>query len=260
MASPTLASRASRTASHTDLNAWIRIGLVSRTTRRVLLWCATNCQPLPDWPSAANPPFRVWKGDEHIDPQLVVALVVIGIVVVGALVFSLRKSNDPFQLRVPEWEDLPGVPTNRVYDQVSRTVDVDALADVYLVIDPQECDVVRQRFCNGDQYEALHRNVFRAARSIKSASDIAWLRRGLAIAAIEGGRFEREHMVERLVYLRHQAEEVGIDVAPYIEELSAVPFQLDSEGRLTIPDTPGLGLELNDDGMRSFCPERIEFR
>ncbi|MCA9217050.1 MAG: mandelate racemase/muconate lactonizing enzyme family protein [Planctomycetales bacterium] len=46
----------------------------------------------------------------------------------------------------------------------------------------------------------------------------------------------------------------------YIEDLSAVPFELDDAGCLAIPDTPGLGFELNDDGMKRFCPERTEFR
>ena len=46
----------------------------------------------------------------------------------------------------------------------------------------------------------------------------------------------------------------------YIEELSAAPFELDSEGCLTIPDSPGLGFEMNDEGLKRFCPARIEFR
>ncbi len=30
------------------------------------------------------------------------------------------------------------------------------------------------------------------------------------------------------------------------------PFQLDSEGMLTIPTTPGLGIELNKDALAEF--------
>lgn len=46
----------------------------------------------------------------------------------------------------------------------------------------------------------------------------------------------------------------------YIEELTAHPFQLDAEGCLTIPDSPGLGFEVDEDGLKKFCPERAEFR
>ncbi|MFO0867881.1 MAG: mandelate racemase/muconate lactonizing enzyme family protein [Pirellulales bacterium] len=40
--------------------------------------------------------------------------------------------------------------------------------------------------------------------------------------------------------------------APYIDEIITAPFQLDAEGYLTIPTTPGLGIELNRDALRRF--------
>ena len=40
--------------------------------------------------------------------------------------------------------------------------------------------------------------------------------------------------------------------APYIEQIIATPFQLDDEGYLTIPETPGLGIELDHDALRRF--------
>lgn len=40
--------------------------------------------------------------------------------------------------------------------------------------------------------------------------------------------------------------------APYIEEIITEPFQLDSDGYLTIPELPGLGIELNRDALRRF--------
>ena len=41
--------------------------------------------------------------------------------------------------------------------------------------------------------------------------------------------------------------------APYIEEIVTQPFQLDSEGYLTIPTGPGLGIELDRDALRRFA-------
>jgi L-alanine-DL-glutamate epimerase-like enolase superfamily enzyme len=40
--------------------------------------------------------------------------------------------------------------------------------------------------------------------------------------------------------------------APYIDEIIARPFQLDAEGYLAIPETPGLGVELNREALRRF--------
>ncbi|MFO0819296.1 MAG: mandelate racemase/muconate lactonizing enzyme family protein [Pirellulales bacterium] len=40
--------------------------------------------------------------------------------------------------------------------------------------------------------------------------------------------------------------------APYIDDIITQPFQLDADGLLTIPTTPGLGVELNRDALRRF--------
>ena len=41
--------------------------------------------------------------------------------------------------------------------------------------------------------------------------------------------------------------------APYIEDIITEPFQLDDEGMLTIPETPGLGIELDADALERFA-------
>lgn len=46
----------------------------------------------------------------------------------------------------------------------------------------------------------------------------------------------------------------------YIDELVAERFQLDGDGLLKIPQTPGLGVDIDPDQLRRFCPQRIEFR
>ncbi|MCA9077474.1 MAG: mandelate racemase/muconate lactonizing enzyme family protein [Planctomycetaceae bacterium] len=45
----------------------------------------------------------------------------------------------------------------------------------------------------------------------------------------------------------------------YIEELTTEPFRLDDEGLLTIPQGPGLGIEIDPAKLRQFCPEPIVF-
>lgn len=40
--------------------------------------------------------------------------------------------------------------------------------------------------------------------------------------------------------------------SPYIDELIATPFRPDVEGFLTVPDKPGLGVELNRDALRHY--------
>lgn len=46
----------------------------------------------------------------------------------------------------------------------------------------------------------------------------------------------------------------------YIDEIAAEPFRLDADGLLTIPTAPGLGVELDPDKLRRFCPEPLAFR
>ncbi len=41
--------------------------------------------------------------------------------------------------------------------------------------------------------------------------------------------------------------------APYIDMIITDPFQLDEDGCLSIPDGPGLGIELNRDSLARFA-------
>ena len=45
----------------------------------------------------------------------------------------------------------------------------------------------------------------------------------------------------------------------YIDSLTAEPFRLDERGHLTIPTAPGLGVEIDPDKLKRFCPERVTF-
>ncbi len=46
----------------------------------------------------------------------------------------------------------------------------------------------------------------------------------------------------------------------YIDELTEEPFRLDADGCLSISKAPGLGIEIDEERLKRFCPERIEFR
>ena len=40
--------------------------------------------------------------------------------------------------------------------------------------------------------------------------------------------------------------------SPYLDELVTTPFWPDGEGFLTVPDKPGLGIELNREALKRF--------
>lgn len=46
----------------------------------------------------------------------------------------------------------------------------------------------------------------------------------------------------------------------YIDELTTEKFVLDDAGFLEIPSRPGLGIELDPDRLKRFCPERMVFQ
>jgi L-alanine-DL-glutamate epimerase-like enolase superfamily enzyme len=45
----------------------------------------------------------------------------------------------------------------------------------------------------------------------------------------------------------------------YIDEITTEPFRLDDQGLLAIPTRPGLGVEIDPEKLKRFCPERIVF-
>jgi D-galactarolactone cycloisomerase len=40
--------------------------------------------------------------------------------------------------------------------------------------------------------------------------------------------------------------------SPYVDDLITAPFRPDADGFLTLPDKPGLGIELNRDALKRF--------
>jgi len=47
--------------------------------------------------------------------------------------------------------------------------------------------------------------------------------------------------------------------SPYVDRIMEVPFSLDTDGMLPIPDTPGLGVALNPDRVARYCPDLVGF-
>jgi D-galactarolactone cycloisomerase len=47
--------------------------------------------------------------------------------------------------------------------------------------------------------------------------------------------------------------------SPYVDQIMRVPFTLEDDGMLTIPDTPGLGVALNPDRVARYTPAAAEF-
>ena len=46
--------------------------------------------------------------------------------------------------------------------------------------------------------------------------------------------------------------------SPFIDELTAIPWKLDADGMLPIPDRPGLGVEVNPEALEEFSGQRLK--
>jgi L-alanine-DL-glutamate epimerase-like enolase superfamily enzyme len=44
-----------------------------------------------------------------------------------------------------------------------------------------------------------------------------------------------------------------IDGSPYVDEIVTQPWRLDDEGLLVIPDSPGLGIQIDPDALARFA-------
>lgn len=112
--------------------------------------------------------------------------------------------------RIDIWQRAGRVPLDR---KLTR------LAEMYLEADAARREQIRAYFA--DKIAALGEMwlyVRRVARCINSADDVEWLRRGLTVAVIEGGRIDYRDTIVSLVILRHAAERAGIDPRGYFDE------------------------------------------
>lgn len=146
---------------------------------------------------------------------------------------ELTAGNKPLEenKQFGKWKKLPGAgqyaklgPWEKVgaCDQDERWT---RLADLYLRSDTQRRKQIRDYFGGrrGDLDE-MWIYVRRMGQRLQNESDIHWLRRGLAIAAIEGGRVDYRDTIVSLVLLRHGADRLDIPFDPLYREIQQPEF------------------------------------
>lgn len=99
------------------------------------------------------------------------------------------------------------------------------LADLYLAADTSRRRQIREYFTSrpGDLDE-MWIYVRRMGKRLSSADDVQWLRRGLAIAAVEGGRRDYRDTIVSLVLLRYAAERVDIAFDPLYRQIQGPEY------------------------------------
>lgn len=125
-----------------------------------------------------------------------------------------------------QWQGLPDGDNYAAigpWDQLgSHPFDLrmDALADLYLDSDSTRRRLLRDHF-NGqtDTMRAMVQYVRRTAARMESQNDSLLLRRGLAIAAIEGGRVDPQNSLASLAVLRHGAERQTLIPDDYFRQI-----------------------------------------
>jgi glyoxylase-like metal-dependent hydrolase (beta-lactamase superfamily II) len=94
------------------------------------------------------------------------------------------------------------------------------LADLYLAADTSRRRQIREYFqARPGELDAMMLYVRRMGKRLRSADDVEWMRRGLAIAAVEGGRRDYRDTIVSLVLLRYAAERVEIACDPLLRQI-----------------------------------------
>lgn len=129
------------------------------------------------------------------------------------------------------WQRLPGTGAYTGIGDWERIGDCEPderwskLADLYLKSDTNRRKQLRDYFADrpDDQMQmALY--VRRMSKSVSNTGDVPPLRRGLAIAAIEGGRRDYDETVRSLTLLRHGAERMGLNFDPLFRQIQSTEF------------------------------------
>ena len=130
-----------------------------------------------------------------------------------------------------KWLRLPGAGQYASLDPWAEVGSSDAdkrwssLAELYFHSDTQRRKSIRDYF--GDRprdLDEMRQYVRRMGRLMKNADDVPWLRHGLAIAAIEGGRNDYRATTDSLVLLRHGAERAEIEFDRLFREIQGEEF------------------------------------
>lgn len=130
-----------------------------------------------------------------------------------------------------DWRKLPGVGDYARLESWEKLGDCDLdrrlsrLADLYLTSDTTVRKQIRDYFAGKNQeLDEMWLYVRRMGALVHSADDVSWIRRGLAIAAIEGARMDYRDSIVSLVLLRHGGERAGIKVDPLFREIQHEEF------------------------------------
>jgi glyoxylase-like metal-dependent hydrolase (beta-lactamase superfamily II) len=99
------------------------------------------------------------------------------------------------------------------------------LADLYLEFDSSRRRQMREHFSkHPEEWDSMVQFVRRVGTLVHSTDDIDWVRRGLAIAAIEGGRSDYQETVISLALLRHGAQRGGVEVDGLFRQIQEPEF------------------------------------
>lgn len=130
-----------------------------------------------------------------------------------------------------EWQALPGAGQ---YAKLTGWEKIGAceadtrwteLADLYLESDSSRRKQLRDYFAGRfDDLQEMWQYVRRMGARMQSPDDAEWLRRGLVIAAIEGGRVDYRDTIVSLVLLRFGAEQAGIPFDTAFREIQRGEF------------------------------------
>lgn len=109
-----------------------------------------------------------------------------------------------------------------------------AFSDLYADANPDQRQILRS-FFDGEQLRELEHFVARAARLTETTGDPRWLRRGIAAACIDGGRYDFRDLIASLSILRYGAERAGIEIDPFFREALEMSYPRDPS-----TESPGL--------------------
>ncbi len=135
-----------------------------------------------------------------------------------------KPITDTTQFR--EWTSMPGhegygrLRIEQDLEETPADTRFDALADLYL-----RCDSIGQREIRDyfsekpNEWISMFQYLRRASSRLAIDGQVLMLRRGLAIAAIEGARFDYRDSIVSLVLLRYAAEKTEIDPKPYFRQI-----------------------------------------
>lgn len=137
----------------------------------------------------------------------------------------LEKSTSFRKWRSRPQVDYHAVQTWQAIGECATDEYFSDLAELYLKSDSSLRRQLRDYFANkSSDWKDMSLYVRRMGARVQSANDIEWIRRALAIAAIEGGRSNYEETIRSLVLLRFGAERSRINADSLLHQIQMPEF------------------------------------